>query len=64
MPVILLPTRVGRVDDTIVVRSINHDYPVKKKHTVVSNGSCTTNCLAPLVKPDKTLCGIRIWLND
>jgi len=24
---------------------------LKKEHTVISNASCTTNCLAPLVKP-------------
>ena len=27
------------------------DYEAKSSHTVISNASCTTNCLAPLVKP-------------
>ncbi len=37
------------VDATIVV-GVNH-AALKKEHTVISNASCTTNCLAPLVKP-------------
>ncbi len=36
------------VDATIVV-GVN-DKTLKASHTVISNGSCTTNCLAPLVK--------------
>jgi glyceraldehyde 3-phosphate dehydrogenase len=37
------------VDATIVV-GVNHGT-LKKDHTVISNASCTTNCLAPLVQP-------------
>jgi glyceraldehyde 3-phosphate dehydrogenase len=37
------------VDATIVI-GVN-DASLKKEHTVISNASCTTNCLAPLVKP-------------
>ena len=33
-----------------IVYGINHAV-LKTEHTVVSNASCTTNCLAPLVKP-------------
>src|SRR5690349_17039184 len=36
------------VDATIVV-GVNHKT-LKASHTVISNASCTTNCLAPLVK--------------
>ena len=36
------------VDGTIVF-GVNHDT-LKSSHTVVSNASCTTNCLAPLAK--------------
>ena len=36
--------------DATVVYGINHDV-LSTEHTVVSNASCTTNCLAPLVKP-------------
>src|SRR6202041_460721 len=35
--------------DLTVVYGVNHDK-LNKAHTVVSNGSCTTNCLAPVVK--------------
>ncbi len=37
------------VDGTIVY-GVNHDT-LTAEHTVISNASCTTNCLAPLVKP-------------
>ena len=39
----------GDVDATIVF-GVNHQV-LKNTDTVVSNASCTTNCLAPLVKP-------------
>ncbi len=35
--------------DATVVYGVNHDV-LKASHTVISNASCTTNCLAPLVK--------------
>jgi glyceraldehyde 3-phosphate dehydrogenase len=37
------------VDATIVI-GVN-DAALKREHTVISNASCTTNCLAVLVKP-------------
>ena len=37
------------VDATIVI-GVN-DEALRKEHTVISNASCTTNCLATLVKP-------------
>lgn len=36
--------------DATVVFGVNHDI-LKPEHQVVSNASCTTNCLAPMVKP-------------
>jgi len=39
----------GDVDATVVY-GVNHDT-LKPEHTVISNASCTTNCLAPTVKP-------------
>ncbi|MDZ7734849.1 MAG: type I glyceraldehyde-3-phosphate dehydrogenase [Gammaproteobacteria bacterium] len=36
--------------DATIVYGVNHDV-LKAEHTVISNASCTTNCLAPLVKP-------------
>ena len=35
--------------DATVVYGVNHSI-LKPEHTVVSNASCTTNCLAPLIK--------------
>ena len=36
--------------DATVVYGVNHDL-LKSSFSVISNASCTTNCLAPLVKP-------------
>ena len=36
--------------DATVVYGVNHDI-LKASDTVISNASCTTNCLAPMVKP-------------
>ncbi len=40
----------GQDVDATVVYGVNHDI-LKASDTVISNASCTTNCLAPLVKP-------------
>ncbi len=40
----------GKDVDATVVYGVNHQT-LKSSHTVISNASCTTNCLAPLVKP-------------
>jgi len=39
----------GKGDDITIVMGVNHDKYDPAKHHVVSNASCTTNCLAPLV---------------
>jgi glyceraldehyde 3-phosphate dehydrogenase len=39
----------GKDVDATVVYGVNHGT-LKAAHTVISNASCTTNCLAPLVK--------------
>jgi glyceraldehyde 3-phosphate dehydrogenase len=43
--------------DITVVMGIN-DGKLAKEHKVISNGSCTTNCLAPVAKVLLDLCGI------
>jgi len=40
----------GKDVDATVVYGVNHQV-LKGSDTVISNASCTTNCLAPLVKP-------------
>ena len=40
----------GKDVDATVVYGVNHST-LKASHTVISNASCTTNCLVPLVKP-------------
>ncbi len=40
----------GKDVDATIVYGVNHDV-LKSSDTVISNASCTTNCLAPLVKP-------------
>ena len=40
----------GKDVDATVVYGVNEGV-LKSSHTVISNASCTTNCLAPMVKP-------------
>jgi len=37
-------------EDFTVVMGVNHDRYDPAKHTIISNASCTTNCLAPMAK--------------
>ena len=37
-------------EDLTVVLGVNDDKYVAEKHNIISNASCTTNCLAPVVK--------------
>lgn len=45
--------------DATIVYGVNHQILDPARHTVVSNGSCTTNCLAPVVKVIKENFGIQ-----
>jgi glyceraldehyde 3-phosphate dehydrogenase len=48
----------GENADLTVVYGINH-HLLSKEHVVISNGSCTTNCLAPMAKVMHDLVGIE-----
>ncbi|CAM4094505.1 glyceraldehyde-3-phosphate dehydrogenase [Bacillus cereus] len=43
-------TAPGKNEDVTIVVGVNDDQLDITKHTVISNASCTTNCLAPVVK--------------
>ena len=43
--------------DATIVMGVN-DNILKAEHRVISNGSCTTNCLAPVARVLQDLCGI------
>ena len=45
--------------DATIVYGVNHDK-LTKDHLVVSNGSCTTNCLAPVAKVLNDTVGIEM----
>jgi len=47
---VLISAPGGKDVDATIVYGVNHQV-LRAEHTVVSNASCTTNCLAPLVKP-------------
>jgi len=44
--------------DATIVYGVNHDT-LKSSDTIISNASCTTNCLAPLVKPLHEKIGVK-----
>jgi len=55
---VLISAPAGKDVDASVVYGVNHDV-LRAEHTVVSNASCTTNCLAPMVKPLNDAIGLE-----
>jgi glyceraldehyde-3-phosphate dehydrogenase (NAD(P)) len=46
----VLITAPGKNEDGTFVVGVNHDQYDHDKHHIISNASCTTNCLAPIAK--------------
>ena len=55
---VLIGAAAGTDVDLTVVYGINHEL-IKPSHRIVSNASCTTNCLAPVLKPLNDSIGIE-----
>ena len=55
---VLISAPGGNDVDATIVYGVNH-HVLKATDTVVSNASCTTNCLAPLVKPIHDAIGLE-----
>ena len=55
---VLISAPGGKDVDATVVYGVNHGV-LKASDTVVSNASCTTNCLAPLVSPINDTIGLK-----
>lgn len=51
----------GKNVDATIVYGVNH-HSLKSSDLIVSNASCTTNCLAPVVKPLNDALGIEYGL--
>ena len=48
----------AKTEDLTIVLGVNQDKYDAAKHNIISNASCTTNCLAPVVKVILETCGI------
>ncbi|MDG2155498.1 MAG: type I glyceraldehyde-3-phosphate dehydrogenase [Gammaproteobacteria bacterium] len=55
---VVISAPAGNAVDATIVYGVNHEL-LKASDTVISNASCTTNCLAPLVKPLHEAIGIE-----
>ena len=55
----VLLTAPGKDEDITIVVGVNEDDYDKKNHKIISNSSCTTNCLAPVVRVLEENFGIK-----
>jgi glyceraldehyde 3-phosphate dehydrogenase len=55
---VILSAPGGKDIDATIVYGVNHDI-LTAEHAIISNASCTTNCLAPLVKPLHEKIGVK-----
>lgn len=55
---VIISAPAGTGVDATIVYGVNHQI-LTAEHTVISNASCTTNCLAPLVKPLHEKIGLK-----
>ncbi|MBW2987930.1 type I glyceraldehyde-3-phosphate dehydrogenase [Candidatus Woesearchaeota archaeon] len=53
------PAKGSKPIDKTIVLGVNHKEYDKSKHHIVSNASCTTNCLAPMAKVIHDSFGIK-----
>lgn len=58
---VLISAPAGNDVDATIVYGVNH-HLLEAGHRIVSNASCTTNCLAPLVKPLNDSFGVKAGL--
>ena len=55
---VVISAPVGADVDATIVYGVNH-HTLSKEHEIISNASCTTNCLAPLALPLHQAIGIE-----
>ena len=55
----VLLTAPGKDEDITIVVGVNENDYDKKNHKIISNSSCTTNCLAPVVRVLEENFGIK-----
>ena len=55
---VVISAPAGSEVDATIVYGVNHGI-LTKDDQIISNASCTTNCLAPLVKPIHEAIGLR-----
>jgi len=55
---VVISAPAGTDIDATIVYGVNH-HTLSKEHEIISNASCTTNCLAPLVLPLHQAIGVE-----